>query len=202
MNENIIKTIIELIGYTGSILVVVSMLMTSVSKLRVVNTLGSIIFAIYALIIKSYPTAGLQVALIVINAVKLYKLSKNKSPYTITELKKDDSYIQFFTDFYKKDISHYFPNAIDNFGKAYIIRCGNTPAGLLLAHEETAGALEIDLDYTTPSYRDCSVGKFLYQQLAKSGVKQLSIKNNIPEHTLYLKRMGFISQGERFVKAL
>ena len=102
MNENIIKTIIELIGYTGSILVVVSMLMTSVSKLRVVNTLGSIIFAIYALIIKSQPTAGLQVALIVINAVKLYKLSKNKSPYTITELKKDDSYIQFFTDFYKK----------------------------------------------------------------------------------------------------
>ena len=35
---------IELVGYLGSALVVVSMLMTSVVKLRVVNTIGSAIF--------------------------------------------------------------------------------------------------------------------------------------------------------------
>lgn len=202
MNENLIKTIIELIGYTGSILVVVSMLMTSLSKLRVVNTLGSVIFAIYALIIKSYPTAGMQLALIIINMVKLYNLSKNKKQYTVTELKSDDSYISFFTNLYKNDIALYFPKAVEKIGKAYIISCGSTTAGLLLAHENTSGNLEIDLDYTTPAYRDCSVGKFLYQYLAETGVKQLSIKNDIPEHTSYLKRMGFTPQGESFVKAL
>ena len=45
--------IIELAGYLGSVLVVVSMLMSSVVKLRIINTAGSIISATYALIIQS-----------------------------------------------------------------------------------------------------------------------------------------------------
>ena len=45
------KLLIELFGYLGSALVVVSMLMSSVVRLRVINTIGSVIFAIYALII-------------------------------------------------------------------------------------------------------------------------------------------------------
>ena len=49
MNINIV----ELVGYIGSLLVVVSMLMTSVIKLRFINLTGSFIFTIYALIIKS-----------------------------------------------------------------------------------------------------------------------------------------------------
>ena len=48
------EMIIEAVGYLGSFLVLVSFLMTSVVKLRIVNTIGSLIFMIYALIIKSY----------------------------------------------------------------------------------------------------------------------------------------------------
>ena len=40
---------IEMIGYLGSILVLISMLMSSVIKLRVINTIGSGIFCVYAL---------------------------------------------------------------------------------------------------------------------------------------------------------
>ena len=36
---------VEMIGYLGSILVVVSMLMSSVVRLRIINTIGSGIFA-------------------------------------------------------------------------------------------------------------------------------------------------------------
>ncbi len=59
--------LIELIGYLGSTLVLVSMLMTSVIKLRVINMIGSIIFTIYAFIIKSYPTALMNFCLVLIN---------------------------------------------------------------------------------------------------------------------------------------
>ena len=51
------SAIIEAVGYLGSALVLVSFLMSSVVKLRVVNTVGSLIFTVYALIIRSYPTA-------------------------------------------------------------------------------------------------------------------------------------------------
>ena len=39
---------IEIFGYIGCIFVIISMLMTSVVKLRVINTVGSSISAVYA----------------------------------------------------------------------------------------------------------------------------------------------------------
>ena len=41
------KIIIELIGYLGSLLVVISMLMTSVVRLRVINLIGSAIVSAF-----------------------------------------------------------------------------------------------------------------------------------------------------------
>lgn len=70
MNQSIL---IEMFGYLGSILVVISMLMTSVKKLRIVNSVGAGIFAVYALIIHSYPTALMNTCLVLIN---LYNLAK------------------------------------------------------------------------------------------------------------------------------
>ena len=70
--------LIELFGYLGSTLVLVSMLMTSVVKLRIINTIGSVIFTIYALIIKSYPTAFMNFCLVLINLRFLWKMSKTE----------------------------------------------------------------------------------------------------------------------------
>ncbi len=74
--------IIEIIGYLGSFLVVFAMLMNSMTKLRIINTIGCIICVVYALIIKSYPVAVMNGALAIINIVKLTKMwtnGKNKS---------------------------------------------------------------------------------------------------------------------------
>lgn len=68
--------IFEIIGYSGSILILVSMLMTSVVRLRVINLIGSLVFAVYALLIKSYPTAFLNACLVGINVYQLLKLKR------------------------------------------------------------------------------------------------------------------------------
>ena len=67
-------TIYEIIGYVGSALVLVSFLMASVVKLRIVNSVGSLIFAVYALLIKSYPTMVMNICLVLINLYYLWKL--------------------------------------------------------------------------------------------------------------------------------
>ena len=80
------QLIFDMIGYTGSFLVVISMLMTSVVKLRVINTIGAVIFLCYAICIRSIPTAVMQLSLIIINVINLYKLiKKNKQPTTQEE---------------------------------------------------------------------------------------------------------------------
>ena len=58
------KILLELVGYVGSGLVIVSMLMTSVARLRVINMIGSAIFTVYALLIHSYPTALMNLFLV------------------------------------------------------------------------------------------------------------------------------------------
>ena len=204
------STIIELVGYTGSLLVIISMLMTSITKLRVVNSIGCVIFASYALIIHSYPTAAMQVCLLTINLIGLYNLYKNRKQYTITELKKGDSYINFFIDFQKKDIEKYFPEInlltgdgiSDDKARIYLVSVGTNTAGITLAQKISDDSLQIDLDYTIPAYRDCSVGKYLLQYLKEKGIKKFYAKSDVAEHISYLIKTGFAKENDRFVKVL
>lgn len=76
--------IIELMGYFASFLVLVSFLMSSVVKLRVLNAVGSFIFAVYALIIQSYPTAVMNFSLVAINMYYLFRLRKNAQCFELS----------------------------------------------------------------------------------------------------------------------
>ena len=99
--------IIELIGYFGSLLVVVSMLMTSVIKLRIINTVGSLIFTVYALIIKSYPTALMNFSLVLINVYNLYRLLKVQKDYSVIPLSADEAFYQYFLNRFEKNIRRF-----------------------------------------------------------------------------------------------
>lgn len=70
--------LIEIFGYAGSVLVVVSMLMSSVVKLRMINTVGSTISGIYAIICGAFPLAFMNACLVAINIYNLLKLLKIK----------------------------------------------------------------------------------------------------------------------------
>ena len=196
--------IIELIGYLGSILVLVSMLMSSVIKLRIINTVGSIIFTFYAFAIQTYPTAILNVILVGVNIYNIVKLLKSTKQYDLVEVKADDSFAGYFLEHYKNDIAVYFPefkNDASLYDVADIICCNADPAGILLG-KKNGEEIEISLDYTTPMYRDCSVGKFLYGKLKEQGIKKLVYKTADEKHKDYLKKMGFAKNEDGFIKEM
>ena len=64
---------LEIFGYVGTALVVISMMMTSVTKLRILNLCGSVITAIYAGIQGTYPVLLLNVLLVGINVFHLLR---------------------------------------------------------------------------------------------------------------------------------
>ena len=103
------STLIEAFGYLGSALVLVSFLMSSVVKLRVVNTVGSMIFAIYALIIHSYPTAVMNFCLVCINLRFLWKLRRQDPSYRLLSMQPGESYVQDFLKNCAEDIARCFP---------------------------------------------------------------------------------------------
>ena len=68
----------ETIGYVGTALVLISMMMTSVKKLRLFNLAGSVFSLAYALWAGAMPVFLLNISLAAINAVQLYRLTCKK----------------------------------------------------------------------------------------------------------------------------
>ena len=190
--------IVELIGYFSSLLVLVSFLMTSVIKLRIVNSIGAIIFTVYATIIGSYPTALMNLCLVGINMYNLYKLLKSPKRYEVITEEPGAAGLQYFLNHYAEDIRNFFPDFHQ--GKteadaAYMVVHDTVPAGVLLGKKKADGVMEIVLDYTTPQYRDCSVGRYLYGVLGGQGVTKMSFPDAPAGHVDYLKRVGFVEEN-------
>ena len=196
---------IELIGYLGSALVVLSMLMSSVVKLRVINTIGSGIFAAYALMIHSYPTALMNACLVGINIYNLLKQRQKGPSYDLVDAAQRDGLLHYLLDYYREDIQAYFP-AFSEGGeaeRAYIVCHKGNPAGVLLGNDSGPGTVNVLLDYSTPTYRDCSIGTYLYAKLPSLGVHTLVFAEQESQaHAAYLTKMGFVQKGGAYIKAL
>ena len=168
---------LELVGYLGSVLVLISMLMTSVVRLRVINLIGSAVFTAYAILIRSYPTAFLNGCLVGVNIYQLLRLRRaaGKS-YEIQAVGPGEGFAAWFLERYRDDIARYFP-AVDleraKRAEGFAVFYDDQAAGILLGERE-GELFRILLDYTTPSFRDCSVGEFLYASVPDCGVKRLS----------------------------
>ncbi len=65
---------LEIFGYVGMALVLVSMMMTSLKWLRILNMSGAVICAVYGILTNTWPTALLNIGLLLIQIVQLYRL--------------------------------------------------------------------------------------------------------------------------------
>ena len=195
---------IEMIGYLGSLLVLISFMMTSVYKLRVINMVGGTIFTIYALIIRSYPTALMNGCLVLINLSFLWKMLHTRKEYELVEVKPDDAYLGHFLQTCREDIEACFPGiSPDPAGanQAYIINCGQEAAAVFLG-EEKDGVVDIMLDYSTQRYRDFTVGAYLFEKMKDRGIRQLVYRGPVQNHEAYLDMLGFKKDGDRYVLVL
>lgn len=195
--------LLELIGYLGSALVVVSLMMSSVVKLRIFNTTGSLVSATYAFIIRSYPLALMNICIILINTFNLIKLLGSNKQYDLLETDTDETYLTYFLNHYKKDIAEFFPKISGSISKgelAYIVCCDAAPVGLLMGKMVDSETLEVTVDYAIPKYRDCSIGSFLYDAIGKKGIRKLVCRDYGEKHVPYMKKMGFESVDGAYEK--
>ena len=196
--------LIEAFGYLGSLLVLLSMLMTSVVKLRIINTVGSVIFTIYAFIIRSYPTALMNLCLVLINLHFLWKMSRTDKEYEIIKTDGNDILLNHLLDYYRNDILKCFPGISYDTKKAdqiYVVLCQGKPVGMTLGNLD-GDTLELMLDYSIPEFRDFSIGACLLSNLKKEGIKKVVYRGPDENHLNYLKRLGFVYTDGTYVKQL
>ena len=197
------QVIFEIIGYVGSAFVLASFLMASVVRLRIINSVGCVVSVVYGLLIHAYPTVIMNGALLLINIFFLLRMSREKSAdYHADRAEAGDEFLHWFLTAHAEDIRKYFP-AFDGAARGNYIRfsyCGDKAAGLLMGELADDGTLRILLDYTTPEYRDLSVGGWLYGSLAEEGVRQAVVAVPTQGHEKYMLKMGFAKEGEAWVK--
>lgn len=69
---------LEIFGYIGTALVIISMMMKSINRLRIFNISGSVISTIYSIIAGAWPVVVMNVSLIAINSYHLFKAYLDK----------------------------------------------------------------------------------------------------------------------------
>lgn len=67
---------VEIIGIVASVFIVISFLFKSERNIRIVNTIGGVLFLIYGCLISSTSTILLQSILVLIQIIKINKLRK------------------------------------------------------------------------------------------------------------------------------
>lgn len=190
------QTILEIIGYLASILVAVSLTMSSIVRLRVINLIGAIIFTIYGALIQAFPVALVNFFIILINAFYLYELTNTKEYFKFLEMRSNANYLRYFLDFHHKEIHKYLPKydfqPQDDQMIFFILR-NTVPAGLFIG-KINDGLLKVELDFVIPGYRDLKVGSYLYQQkefFNSIGVRKIISSPGSLTHERYLRKMGF-----------
>jgi hypothetical protein len=203
----------EIIGYSGSVIVAVSLMMKNIRHLRNVNLIGSSTFAIYGLLLKAYPVFLLNGFIAIVDIYYLYEMNKKEDYFSLMPvLDKNHPYLNKFLDYYKNDILKYFPNFTKDEIKGascFFILRNLLPVGLFIYREMSSDKIEVLIDYAIPDYRDTKNGKYVYYTesnfLKEKGFKEIIAKTSIAKHQDYLKKIGFkmdIAKANLFVKKI
>jgi len=70
---------LEIIGYMASVFVAISLMMSSIVKLRVINLIGAILFMIYSYLIGALPVFFVNLFISVVNIYYLNKIYSEKT---------------------------------------------------------------------------------------------------------------------------
>ncbi|MCK5731126.1 MAG: GNAT family N-acetyltransferase [Draconibacterium sp.] len=190
--------LIEWIGYVASTLVLISLSLSSILRLRIFNLFGAAVFSFYGFYIGSLPVGIMNLIIVFTNLYYLQKLYFQKDKFEIVESKSNQEYVLKFLNHFKKDIQKYSPDFNLDLNKNQIILMvmrNMNMAGIFVAKDD-GDRLEVELDYVTPQYRDYKNGAFIFSHFRKAikvkEYKTIIANSQNPQQIKYLKKMGFI----------
>jgi GNAT superfamily N-acetyltransferase len=186
----------------------VSLMMSSILRLRLINLVGSAAFAVYGLLIHAYPVAAMNGFIVLINLFYLHRMLRTREYFRLLSVEPDSQYLRQFLRFYEREIRLFLPDfsyvpASDDL-TVFVLR-DMVPAGLLIGHPEKGGRLCVTLDFVIPQYRDFKIGRYLFQEerefFRSRGFTEIESEPGNREHAAYLRRMGFApgaAAGDRY----
>jgi hypothetical protein len=197
--------VLEIIGWVGSALVVVSLMQARVLRFRWMNLAGSVIATAYNAVVGIWPFAVMNGVIAVIDVYWLVRLTRERHDaevYEVVPVGAGDHYLRHVLGVHADDIARYYPSfAVPAAAAgaaparwAYLVLRGDETVGVVVVRDAGGDVGEVELDYVTPRFRDFTPGEFVYRRsgvFAGTGLRSLVVADDARDTGDYLERVGF-----------
>ncbi|MFI7541680.1 hypothetical protein [Actinoplanes sp. NPDC049599] len=200
-------TWLDVIGWTGSALLVWSLLQTRLLRLRALNLVGCLVLIGFNAALAVWPMVGLNIVLTVINVWYLSRMLATRhdaKAYQAVEVRPDDEFLAYTLRLHSRDIASFNPGFVWDpaapDGAAFLIVNGAEVVGMVLFRATGDGVARVQLDYVTQRYRDFTPGEFVFRQsqyFRKHGCRTVITPPGMLSP--YYDKLGFRREGESYV---
>lgn len=197
----------ELVGYAASALVVLSLTMTSVVRLRMISLAGSLTFVGYGVLIESVPILITNASIAVINIWFLRAELGNRRDLGVVVVPASSPFLADFVHSHRRDIERFQPAFEMPSGDTFclVLMRDGLPAGAVIGQRH-GDELRLVLDYVLRAYRDSRLGRWLYGTgsavFRDEGIERLVTRPGNDAHRTYLERVGFRPADGDYVLSL
>jgi len=201
------RVILEIFGWIGSGLIVLSLAQARVWRFRIMNFVGAVIATVYNFLLEIWPFGAMNLVIAIIDAYWLVRLSRERRPestaYDLLEVDHDDAFLRHFLGVHGEDTKKHFPDFDPEAASRsnVLVMRGDEAVGVVTIADIRDGTADISLDYVTERFRDFTPGTFVYQDsgmFERLGVQRIQAPASAGEH--YLKKMGFRDAGGTWVR--
>ena len=156
----------EGIGYAASLIILVSLLMTNVFRLRLINGIGSVLFGTYGWLIGSWPVCVINMVIAGIDVFYVLQAMRFSAFFDLAPAESvGTEYLKRFFLFHERELLGHAPGlTLENLQAACtsLIFRNMLPVGVF-SYQQNGPDADIVLDYMIPQYRDFKAGRYLYR---------------------------------------
>jgi hypothetical protein len=204
---------LDLLGWAGSALLIVSLLQARVLRFRLLNLVAGLMLVAFNALIMVWPMVAMNLATSTINLWMIRKLLRDRhdhSAFRVLAVRSDDTYLGYFLGVHRADLTRYQPDFTwdgvpRDDRRPFVILKGDETVGVVVLRidEVDSKVAHVELDYVTRRFRDFSPGEFVWRE---SGMlRQLGIATVVTSPAMvdpYYPRVGFTRVGDSYVLAV
>ncbi|MBX9246512.1 hypothetical protein ICW40_17100 [Actinotalea ferrariae] len=202
--------VLEVVGWLGSALLVVSLLQTRVMRFRVLNTVSCVVLIGYNAAVGVWPMAAMNVVLVAINLGVIARMVRRRHDdrtYDAVPIGLDEPFLRHLLERHAGDIRTFNPDLPSDVAAAcdhaFVVSTADTVVGVVLTRAgDRPAEQQVVLDYVLPAYRDFTPGEFVFRPdgpFAALGTRRVVASPGMAASERYLRAVGFVEQDGRRV---
>ena len=207
-------SLLELVGWAGSAVLIISLLQTRVMRFRVLTTASCVVLTAYNAAVGVWPMVAMNVVLVGINLWVITRFVRQRHDthaYDAVAIGTDEPFLAALLQRHRTDIATFNPELPADLSNdpsrhaehAFVVSTGDRVVGVVLSRPGTTpDEQQVVLDYVLPPFRDFTPGEFVFRPagpFAALGTRTVVASPGMAASERYLKAVGFRDVGGRQV---